>query len=75
MPVDETRYQPPSLEIEIAGMRRRKTVLVITDSNDPAASDQDMTKAQILGREDLSIGKEFQQGMGPGVKKRGVILH
>ena len=34
-----------------------------------------MAKAPVLRRENLGIGKEFQQGMGPGIKKRGVILH
>lgn len=75
MPVDETGQQAAPLKVDFRGLRRHELVLLVADGNNFAAADQHMTNAQGLGREDLGIAKEFQQGMGPGIKKRGVILH
>jgi hypothetical protein len=56
MSVDEAGYQAPPFKINFGGARRRQPGLVVADGNDPAATDQHMTKAQVLGREDLGIG-------------------
>lgn len=56
MAVDEAGYDAPPLEIELGGIARLKLGLVAADGNDPAATDQNMTETQILGREDLGVG-------------------
>ena len=61
MPVNKTGYQAPPFKIEFCGVRRSNLCHFVADGNNSAATDQHMTKAQILGREDLGIGKKFQQ--------------
>jgi hypothetical protein len=57
MAVDEAGYDAPPLEIDLGGIARLKLAFVLADSDNPAATDQNMTKAQILGREDLGVSK------------------
>jgi hypothetical protein len=69
MPVNEAGNQAPPFKVKFSGMRYRELGLGAADGNNPATTDQHITKAQVLGREDLGIAKEFQQGRGPASKK------
>ena len=73
--IDEAGYEAPALEIEFGGTGCRQFTLVAANGNNPAATDQHMAKTQGFGREDLGIGKEFQQVRRPGTKSGGAILH
>ena len=69
MAVNQARDEPPAFEIDFLRTVSGKLVTILADSKNPARTNQDMTNSEIFGSEDSGIGKQLQQGSGPGQKK------
>ena len=73
MTVDKAGDQTSPIKIIFCRARGGQHVLFVTDTKDPAATDQDMTNSDALRGEDSGIGNKLEQLMEPA--KKGSIYY